>query len=521
MYNVIMEEKVLTISEFFGGIRRDEKDKTRGAASNIEELDIFTNAHFMQAEQIMSSDTMPANTEVTAYTGDNSDNVWGYGKNTAGSNEVRLVKVSNGGADNPGSFSTAFTSADTTDIHYAVSPIEYLRQDNGNQDFLYYVTNASGTVKLKRYDITGDSESETDANSDNMTLTGANGSFDRISMKVIFGELLITHGQFIAKIDKDGIFTEKAFTLPNGWEAVDIIPVSDVGLILARNINRLSNESKGFWWDLTETVQVDDSFDIPFGGPQWIVNHKETIKILCAQSGEARFYQLSGAFPGAVPVEIPGIRLGNIATETSTSPISHSKMVDTFNNLLVFGLNKTDKTGIYAIGQQDSDKPTALILTKRFATSDYANHSSQALFTQGPNFYGSFDDNGTASHSRCETQNSPSRSSNAVYESIVLDDGDPTVNKDLKGAYVTTKPLGASTDVDLSISSDYGSYNEKFRSDGTSLNTTNSLLGYFRSNEASKKVYKVKLALTSNGSTSPFITGIGLVMNVNTKPAFK
>lgn len=516
-----MEEKVLTISEFYGGIRRDEKDKTRGAASNIEEVDIFTNAHFIQAEQIMSSDSMPADTEVTAYTADNSDNVWGYGKNTADSNKVRLVKVTTGGADNPGAFSTAFTSSDGTDVHYAVSPIQYLRQDNGNKNFLYYTTNASGTVKLKRYDITANSESETDSSASNMTLSGANGSYDRISMRVLFGELLITHGQYIAKIDKDGVFTEKAFTLPNGWEAVDIIPVSDVGLILARNVNRLSNSSKGFWWDLTETVQVDDSFDIPFGGPQWIENHKETIKFLCAQNGEARFYQLSGAFPGAVPVEIPGMRLSNIATETTTGPISHPKMVDQFNNILVFGLNKTDKTAIYAIGQQDSDKPTALILTKRFATTDYSNHTSYAVMTQGPNFYAAFDDNGTASNSRCETQNSPSRSSNAVYESIILDDNDPTTNKDLKGAYVTTKPLGSSVDIDLSIAPDYGSYTEKFRSDGTSLNTANAVLGYFRANEASKKVYKVKLAFTSNTTTSPIVTGIGLVMNVAKKPAFK
>jgi len=215
------------------------------------------------------------------------------------------------------------------------------------------------------------------------------------------------------------------------------------------------------------------------------------------------------------------MRLSNIATEGSETPISLPKMVDTKDNILYFGLYKTDKTGIYAIGQQDSDKPTALILSKRFDTSDYSLHIPYGLLTQGPNFYAAFDDNGTADNSRCETLNSPNRSSNAIYESIILDDNDPTVNKDLKSAYVTTKPMSASTDVDLFISSDYGSYTEKFRSDGTSFNTTNGVLGFFRTKEASRKTYQLKLELTSSGVNGPIVTGVGLVMGVENKPAFK
>src|SRR5690606_26903468 len=145
-------------------------------------------------------------------------------------------------------------------------------------------------------------------------------------------------------------------------------------------------------------TQVDDSFDLSTGSPQWIFNDKENVRILCAHNGSARLYQLSGAYPGAVPTQLPGIIIRNVATDTSTQPVSTSKMVSTKDNILYFGLNKTDKTGVYALGQLDADKPVALTLSKRFHTSDYAKHTAIALYIQGPNFYGAFDDNGTHSH---------------------------------------------------------------------------------------------------------------------------
>lgn len=512
--------KIKSINKFFGGIVRDDKSRVPGGAYNIEELDIFSNEDYIQPEQIFSDDTLPASTELYAITADNDDTVWGYGKQTS-NNAVRLLKVTTGGVSNPGAWATQFTSADTTDIAYLPSPIQYFRRDDGNQDFLYYLTNASGTVKLKSYDITGDSESETDSGSDAMTLTGLNGSYDRLFLKVGFGELYAGNGQYIAKVDKDGVFTEKAFTLPNGWEAVDIVFVSDVAIILARSTNRLVNYCKGFWWDLTNEVQIDDSFDVPFGGPQWIQNHKETIKIMCAQNGKAKFYQLSGAFPGAVPIELPGLGLLNVSSDTSTQPISAPKSVATKDNILYFFVNKTDKTGMYAIGQLDSDKPWALILSKRLDTTDYSNHVGIALWTQGPNFYGAFSDDGTNGAIRCESENSPTRSSNAVYESIIIDDGNPFVDKQFEKAYITTYPMSASTDIDMSIATDYGSYTEIFRADGTSFNNQNGVLGMFEPKSANLKVLRIKLEFTSNTTNAPKLTGIAVKITVQDNPGNK
>lgn len=516
-----MEEKIKLIDKFYGGIVRDDRSKIPGGAFNVEELDIYSNGDFMQPEQIFTADALPATTEAYAYASDNADQVWLYGKQTSDS-AVRLMKVTSAGDDNPGAVATVFTSADTTDIAYAKSPLAYHRRDDGTKNFLYYLTNASGTVKLKAYDISGNTESETDTGATNMTLTKLDASFDRLFMKPIYSDLIIGNGQYISKVDKDGVFTEDAFTLPNGWEAVDIVPVSDVAIILARSINRNANYCRGYWWDLTTSLQFDDAFEIPFGGPQWVVNHRETIKICAAIGGKAKFYQLSGAFPGAVPIALPGLQLSNIATEIAAQDISSPKTVAVKDNILYFGLWKTDKTGMYAIGQVDDDKPQAISLSKRFHTSAYASHKPTAVHTHGPNFFAAFDDNGTPSAARCESNNSPTRSSNAVYESVAIDDGNPAVNKEVPQCYVTTKPLSASTAVALSTESDYvGSYVAATRADGTTLNTTNGIQGEFNTNLAAIKTVRIKLTFTSSGTSTPKVTGIGLRMKVKKAAASK
>lgn len=508
-----MEQKVKTIRDFFAGIIRDDKSKIVGAASNIEELDIFTNRDYIQAEQIFTADAMPASTEIYSYCSDNASTVYGYGKETAGG-KVRIVSVASGGGDNPGAFATLFTGADTDDLAYKISPLVFHRTTEANPNYLYALTKNGTTIKLWRYNIVAGTESFVG------TLTGLDGTDDRVSMKVVFGELIICNGKYMAKVDKDGVFTDDAFTLPNDWVAVDFIPVSDVCVILARYLDKSVNYCKGYWWDLTSTTQVDDSFNIPSGGPQWIYNHQEEVLMLCAINGKARFFKLSGAFPGAVPQELPGIELTNVGLEADQQPVSSSKMLAEKDKVLYFGLYKTDKTAVYALGKLDSDKPRALLLSKRFHTSDYSLHIPTGLFILGPNFFGAYSDNGTATNTRCESRNSPSRSSQGIYESIVIDDDSPNSDKKFEGIYVSCQPAPASTDVDVSTALDYGSYTEIFRGDGTSLNTTSALQGWFPIKSSKQnKVIKIKLKLVSATTSSPKVTAIGIKMVKQKAPA--
>jgi hypothetical protein len=248
------------------------------------------------------------------------------------------------------------------------------------------------------------------------------------------------------------------------------------------------------------------------GGGQWISSWKEKIIIFCAINGIGRFYVLSGAFPGSQPLEMPGRLLTNIAAETTNQPISSPKMISQKDGILYFGVYKTDKTGIYALGQVDSDSPIALILSKRFDTSDYSKHIPTGLLIHGSNFYAAYDDNGTHENSRCESNNSPTRSSNAVIETIWHDWETPFQKKDLIRAYITAYPLTANTSLNLYIASDFGnSYTQVTRPDNSVFNTTNGFLGLFKPSAfVNKGAYKAKVAFTSSTTSSPKLQTIGL-----------
>ena len=508
----MIKEIILVINKFFGGITRDDKSKTIGALSNAEEVDIFTNADFIQAEQIVSADSMPATTEIYGYTAGDDDVVYGYGKETA-ANKLRIVSVASGGADNPGDFATLFTSADATNLPSIVSDFKFFRTtEASNPTKLLYIKGTGTTWNLYNYNIGAGTETSYGQ------LTGLTGSFMRPTIKIIYGEAFICHGQYITKVDNTNVFTEKAFTLPKEWEAIDIIPVSDIALILARNKNKLVNETRCFWWDLTAANSFEDSFSLPMGGPQWLYNYKEVIHVLCSINGIAKFY-LSQAYPGSKPIEMPNFRLTGLAAETSTQPISSPKMISSKDGVIYFGLYKTDKTGIYALGQLDRDKANAFILSKRFATADYVNHKPTALLIHGSNYYAAYYDGATASTARCESNNSPSRSSQALIETVIQDADRPFQDKQLIRAYLSAYPLTASTSLDLYIDSDFsGSYTQVKRADNSIFNSLNGVLGLFKPTAFNnKKSFKAKVLFTSSTTNSPKLQAIGLRILI--KPA--
>jgi hypothetical protein len=52
-------EKIKIFDTFYGGIQSGDKSNVVGAVSNIEEVDIFSNKDYVQAEQILSADSIP------------------------------------------------------------------------------------------------------------------------------------------------------------------------------------------------------------------------------------------------------------------------------------------------------------------------------------------------------------------------------------------------------------------------------------------------------------------------------
>lgn len=439
------------INKFYGGIVRAERDRTVGASLNIEELDVFSNQDFIEPETIFETDS--------GSSGGIFDYAFGgsslYGLSKDGSNKIKIWELTTAGADNPGNWSALFTSGNNFHAEHIPSMIWHEQTESSTQkDYLYYIGDPGGSnTPMYRFGDLDSSptESSTDVDATAMTLTGITTSnsttpFPRIRLD---GEIFIGHGQFVAKVDKNGVFTEKAFTLPVSWDAISFTAVSGTLYILSRNTKEPSI-SKIFIWDTTATEQFDDVIIIPMGGAQAVINQNEVIRIFCAQNSILRIYELLGKSP------IKTHELANMQDNTGTAEPGATRVgrsvpdntVFLKDNVVYFGLWKTDKPGLYALGQTSQRTPLALVLSRRFDTTDYSNHRPVAATSVGPNFFaGFFDDNASPDDYvsvRIEGNNSPTRSSNAVYESVWIDAGSPETVKDWPFFFIVTKPIPTS-----------------------------------------------------------------------------
>jgi len=314
--------------------------------------------------------------------------------------------------------------------------------------FLYYVT---GIQQLTRAEITDSTSpaafseatvsiADADHVSNPMVLSGLGAANNRIPMCRYNGELFIGHGRYIAKVATDGVIETYALTLPNGWEAISLAPYAHNMAILARNIAPGTNNCKIYYWDLANTTGFIDESVITMGGPQIIINFNESLWAICAINGSLNTYRIQDKLPVLVHV------LDDISLETNTQAIIPDATKFVKDKAFYFGLWKTDKSGLYAIGQVEPGKPYALVLAKRFHTSDYSKHKPYAAISVGDNWYASFDDNTTASVAKAEGT-SQVRSSNAIYETIWLDLNSPETPKTWEGFLIGTKVLPANCQI--------------------------------------------------------------------------
>lgn len=445
---------------------------------------------------------------ISGFAKDDADNLYALSRDSAETPNYQIWKKTTASASSPGAWTSLLIGAVASS---SISPLIWHKWSTG-EDYLYFITGADNATTKTIYKV-GNLPTATATNTEVdgatvMSLTGFAGSFDRCPAIKIAGEIFFGHGQFIAKITETGTFVEKAFTLPYGWKCVSFASLGDSMAILAKSDETGENTSKVIYWDLTALSQWDDEVNIPMGGPQIIVNHSEVLRIFCAKNGKLKAYRLDGKTPQKTH------ELSNIETETDVAPIIPDASKFFLDNILYFGLWKTDKAGLYALGQTAEGAPLALVLSRRFhadsvtsitvssttATvttpykttvgngdtviirgsgvsaldgsqtvasvptsttftftvaagtanstgnaikcyTNYANHQPLAAIATGPNIYASYDDDGTKSHSKLEGSNSPTRSSNATYETILIDAGSPEVIKDWVNFFCYTKPI--------------------------------------------------------------------------------
>jgi len=424
-------------NKFYGGITVADRSRSDGVSLNIEELDPFQSRDYVIPQTIFTVETDPTR-QTMGFTLDDGDN--GYLISRSGTATAQIWKQASTSQNIPGAWASIFTSTNTFN---SVSPIIWHKWASG-ADYVYYVT-GSGTLRKL-----GDLPTATETSVG--TLTGLTGTFDRIPMIRTNGELYIGNGQYIANVDDTGTFLDTFASIYSGWHCVSFARSSNMLAILARSPILGDNKCKVFFWDFSlHPDSMIDEIDIPMGGPQIIENHNETLRVICAKNGIMKAYSVEGRRATLTHT------LYNIATETSTQPIIPDQSKFVKDNIMYFGLWKTDKTGLYALGQVDSQAPVALILAKRFATTDYSLHKPRAALSVGPNWLVSYIDNTTERVSSVYDNNNPTRSSQALYESIWYDAGNPEVSKQWEGFTLDTAPTSLGVSIDISARVDNAS----------------------------------------------------------------
>lgn len=481
---------ILRRASWYGGITINERDNSPGVAINVEELDIWENESYFGPTTIFASDSVVAR-KVTGYALDTSDSLYALSRDASGTPKAQIFKKTNAGATAPDAWASFFTSTGNANDY---SPLAY--HEVAGADYVYYVT---GTNALVRHDLVTTESSVG-------TLDGIGSSFIRVPQLNMFGDTYFGHGQYIAKVfNDDGTFTQHDFTLPNGWEVVSMAPSGNYMAILARSTKKNLNQSMIFYWDLVETSGPVDQVAIPFGGPQAVVSYRGGLWVMCAKNGVLIVYVLSEGGPKEFT------RLTNVATETSTQPIVPTESIFIKDNILYFGVWKTDKTGLYAIGRVNETKPFGIILGKRYATTDYSLHKPHAATSVGPNLYTCFDDNGTATNQKLEGANSPTRSSNALIETTYMDASSPEFLKTWEAFVLSTGVMPASCSIVSSFRTDSAAsynattYTSSSSNDQTRYGSTDDTYFYRQLPGFYGRALQHKMAFTSSTTSRPIV----------------
>lgn len=432
--------RLTRFNKFYGGITVADRSRSDGVCLNIEELDPFKSRDYIIPQTIFQTNSFITN-ETSGFTLDDGDNI--YTATRGAANKLEIYKRASASQAVP---STPASIKVSSGNFKQISPIMWHKLTSGSA-YLYYVTD---TNTLRR---SGALPAVTETTVGTLTgITGVANTFDRIPQIRTNGELYIGNGQYIANVDDTGTFVEKFASLYSGWVCVSFARSSNLLAILARSPILGDNKCKVFFWDFSQNPDsMIDEVDIPMGGPQIIENHNETLRVICAKNGIMKAYALDGRRAALTHT------LYNVQTETDTHPIIPNQSKFIKDNIMYFAIWKTDKTGLYAIGRVDEQAPAALILAKRFATTDYSLHKPHAAISAGPNWFASFMDNTTERVVNVFDENSPTRSSQAIYESIWYDAGNPEVSKSWVGFILNTTPVASGVSVAVSARVDNAS----------------------------------------------------------------
>ena len=367
--------------------------------------------------------------------------------------------------------------------------------ENGTANYLYWATATS----IARASLNG---SELGAKTQDYKTTLDNYAYH--PMKNASGSLMIGNGNFLAKIDYDGAFTNAAMNLRPG-NIIKCLEERDDYTIMGSE--RVDDSEKGYIWAwITSEVNWLYKKKIPVRGVNALID-TERLLLQGGTDGEIFTSDFSSTAP-----------LNSIPSKGQCN-----NQVDIYNDLALFGIygcDEADKVGIYSYGRRMQNRPFSLNLEFRLSPTVAGSTVTEigGVWVNNDTVFASWKTtDGSTIEYGVDMASSTTRAV-ARLESLEFDAGQPHMKKNYTSEKIVMKPLPAGCSVNVIYKPDRqetgGSSSAgagwKFADVSSGGSTTYSVEGsdeaeFIINDEA--KVFETGVILTPSGTDTPEITG--------------
>ena len=439
--------KVL-INNFHKGVSSDLRINDLAFSRVCRHFDNYTAKHrLVPFRDMEAGDTGATTNKLTAFVL-YSENIYALGVTSGGTKAEIYVSSS---ISNPSWAIEHAAATDGTDT--ATSFTLFVLYSDGTNHRLY----GAATNRIWHYDISGNSFTSTTGGggiSFSTVTQGFVGSDDILYFAATNGTSGATTSALYKKDGTNNIAS--ALTLPKNMIATDICEFGEyiaIGMKPA-DTGGSARRSRVILWDRAATTWNESYFldgDLQalkvvdgylfaitsFGGTTQI---QQKLVFSYLSGTKFQFYK-----------ELP---IGGSTAITIVAP-------QVYNNRLYFGLTADspggttdDYSGVWSFGRTSPNEPFSLIFDRQANTTAGVVDVVNGLFIANDYMFINYTSNGVAANVLNKTNDSAAYVTTAVYETLILNEGDPSVTKKLKSVTIMTEPLAAGAQVVVKLKKD-------------------------------------------------------------------
>lgn len=461
------ELNIYTIKDFKGGISDETNKGVRGSFKFGQGLDIHNQEGTLKCNQKLKKDSGTIVTDLILFWVPATDgNLYGFG------DTGKIYRRTPAGV-----WSVVYTDPDGK----ILGAYEYEHKVGGvYTPCLCWATQ----TKLKRHRIGGNWT--TDVQTIGTFASGEAGDWHTMRMAV--GVLMICDGHYIAMLDYEGNFNNKALDIIPGNKAVCLLDMSNQ--VIIGSVEKAKSKQGWLWtWDKIEPSWIAKK-SVGEKGVNAMAFIEQGILIQAGKEGALKYWDLSNLIPLK---RIPGGGYVNPGGATEFKGLAH------------FGINGSDKCGVYSYGRGDKNSVYALNLEYIPSHGKLSGVEIGALVVYDDNLFVSWKDGTIYGVDTIDLTNK----ANGIYEGLEFDAGRPYEDKLFRFIKITTKPLPAGCSVIVKYKTNKATnWTEAKMGDGAeSLTGAGKTKGIWQI-EGQGEIYEIRIELNTAGNSTPEITSI-------------